>query len=112
MVTNGLADITGSAADTRQRIRLNFGSSGVRFPYDHLEKLDRLTGQVIDVPLNRLTTNVWQLEMMLDGGTSELFKYPTGAPFVGVEFIPEPGGLSLIALAAITMLRRRRRADA
>lgn len=106
MVTNGLADMTGSAADTRQRIRLNFGSTGVRFPYDHLEKLDRETGQVVDVPLNRLTTNVMQLELFLDGGTSELFKFPTGAPFVGVDFVPEPAGMMLLGLAGL-LLRRR-----
>ena len=106
MVTNGLADMTGSAQDTRQRIRLNFGSSAVRFPYDHLEKLDRLTGEVVDVPLNRLTTNVWQLELLLDGGTSELFKFPTGAPFVGV--VPEPAGLAVLGLAGLLLLRSRR----
>jgi hypothetical protein len=107
MVTNGLADMTGSAADTRQRIRLNFGSSGVRFPYDHLEMLDRNSGEIVDVPLNQLTTNVWQLELTLDGGTSELFKYPTGAPFVGVDIVPEPSAMALFGLAGLGMLRRR-----
>ena len=32
MVTNGLADMDATSEQTRQRIKLNFGSSGVRFP--------------------------------------------------------------------------------
>lgn len=106
MVTNGLADMNGDEEQTRQRIKLNFGSSSVKFPYTYLEKLDRETGQVVPVPLNRLTTNVWQLDMILDGGTSELFKFPTGAPFV---IVPEPASVSLFSLAMLCPLRRRRR---
>jgi hypothetical protein len=106
MVTNGLADMDGDATQTRQRIKLNFGSSGVRFPYNHLEKLDRATGTVVDVPLIQLNSNTWQLDIVLDGGTAELFKFPTGAPFVGVTPVPEPGALTLVA--AVLVLRRRR----
>ena len=108
MVMNGLADMDGTAAETQQRIKLNFGSSGVRFPYDHLEKIDRETGQVVGVPLNRLSTNVWQLDIVLDGGTAELFKFPTGAPFVGAV-VPEPSAaVSALVVSAIGMLRRHR----
>ena len=104
MVMNGLADMDGDAAETRQRIRLNFGSSGVRFPYDHLEKLDRQTGQVVDVPLIRQSTNVWQLDITLDGGTAELFKFPTGAPFVGA--VPEPAAMGLVTFGVLALGRR------
>jgi hypothetical protein len=106
MVTNGLADMDGTAAQTAQQVKLNFGSSGVKFPYDHLEMLDRNTGLVVNVPLTQLSPggNVWQLNMVIPGGTSELFKFPTGAPFVGV---PEPGTIALLPLAALLLRRLR-----
>ena len=104
MVTNGLADINGDELETRQRIKLNFGSSGVRFPYTSLQMLDRESGLVTNYPLNQLTTNVWQLDIALPGGTSALFKYPTGAPFV----VPEPASVSGFAIAVFVCLRRRR----
>lgn len=85
MVTNGLADMDGDATQTKQRIKLNFGGSSVKFPYDHLQKLDRETGRVVDVRLKKLSDTVRQLNLTLEGGTSELFKFPTGAPFIGVE---------------------------
>ncbi len=85
MVVNGLADMDGDAGQTRQRIKLNFGGTSVKFPYDHLQKLDRASGKVVNVPLKQLTPNVWQLELDLEGGTGELLKFPTGAPFVGVD---------------------------
>jgi hypothetical protein len=85
MVTNALADMDATGAQTKQRIKLNFGGSSVKFPYDHLQRLDRQTGRVVDVPLTKLSDNVRQLNLTLDGGTSELFKFPTGTPFIGVE---------------------------
>jgi hypothetical protein len=109
MVTNGLADMDGTGAQTAQQIKLNFGSSGtngVKFPYTFLQKLDRETGLIVDVPLTQLTTNVWQLDIVIPGGTSELFKFPTGAPFVGV---PEPGTIAMLPLAALLLRRVRGR---
>jgi hypothetical protein len=85
MVTNALADMNADAAQTEQRILLNFGSSAVKFPYDHLQKLDRATGKVLNVPLRKLTPEVRQLDLKIPGGTAELLKFPTGEPFVGVE---------------------------
>jgi len=85
MVTNGLADMDGDAAQTSQRILLNFGGSARKFPYDHLQKLDRMTGKVVDVPVKKLTPDVRQLELTISGGTAELLKFPTGAPFIGVR---------------------------
>ena len=35
------------------------------------------------MPLNQISTNVWQLDIVFDGGTAELFKFPTGAPIRG-----------------------------
>ena len=85
MVTNGLADMDGDASQTKQRIKLNFGSGKTKFPYDHLQKIDRQTGKVVNVPLKKLSEDVRQLDLTLEGGTSELFKFPTGAPFIGVK---------------------------
>ncbi|MEA2736090.1 MAG: hypothetical protein QOE14_2541, partial [Humisphaera sp.] len=106
MVTNGLADMNGDELQTQQRIKLNFGSSTVRFPYDHLEMLNRDTGLVVDVPLTRINTNTMQLNMVFDGGTSELFKFPTGAPWV----VPEPSSLTLCGFGLMMLLRRTNRA--
>jgi hypothetical protein len=43
-------------------------------------------GPGVPVPMagrNARPTN--QLDLTLDGGTAELFKFPTGTPFIGVE---------------------------
>jgi hypothetical protein len=85
MITNALADMDGDAAQTKQRIKLNFGSGKASFPYDHLQKLDRQSGKVVNVPLKKLSEDARQLDLTLEGGTSELLKFPTGAPFVGVK---------------------------
>jgi hypothetical protein len=85
MLVNGLADMDATGAQTRQQIKLNFGGSKVKFPHDHLQKLDRTTGKVVKVPLKKINESVWQLDVTIDGGTGELFKFPTGAPFVGAE---------------------------
>ncbi len=83
MVTNGLCDPNGSAAQTRQRITLNFdfGSSGIT----SLQRLSRTTGQVEVVELTPLGGSSYRLELVLDGGTGDLFKFNTGAPFVGED---------------------------
>lgn len=105
MITNGLADMNdANPSETRQQITLTFGSSTVNFPYNSLERLNRQTGLVEIVPLNRISVNRAQLVLLLDGGTADLFKFPTGAPFV----VPEPTGLATFALAGAAFLRRRR----
>jgi hypothetical protein len=89
MVTNGLIDAVGSATETRQNIRIsfNFGSSGIT----KLERLNRNTGKIEMVSLVSEGGSLYHLDLVLDGGTGDLFKYKTGAPFVGgaaVERIP------------------------
>jgi hypothetical protein len=83
MVTNALVDPTGSAADTRQQIQINFAES---VP-PALQRLSRETGKVEDVALAEIpgTKGRRMLVLELDGGTADLFKFKTGAPFVGVE---------------------------
>ena len=79
MVTNGLSDVAGAGADCRQRITLNFADAPATAA---LENLDRNTGKVVEIPLP-LVEKRRQLIFDLDGGTGELFKFKTGAPFVG-----------------------------
>jgi hypothetical protein len=89
MVTNALVDGPGTASSsstanaTQQKIQLtfNFGSSGIT----SLQRLSRTTGQVETVSLVSDGGGVYHLDLTLDGGTGDLFKYNTGAPFVGVD---------------------------
>jgi hypothetical protein len=83
MVTNGLSDGSGSASETCQTIHLtfNFGSSTI----NSLQRLSRTTGHVEIVPLTSDGTGGYYVDITLDGGTGDLFKYNTGAPFVGVD---------------------------
>jgi hypothetical protein len=83
MVVNGLSDIAGDAASCRQRITLNFADAPATAV---MQKLDRKTGKVVDVPLKLVADGKRrQLVLDVDGGTGELLKFKTGAPFVGVE---------------------------
>ena len=83
MVVNGLSSptVTGTAANTRERIHLtfDFGASGITA----LQRMSRDTGLVEDVPLAHESGSVYSLDLVLDGGTGDLFKFKTGAPFVG-----------------------------
>jgi T5SS/PEP-CTERM-associated repeat protein len=76
MVTNGLTDMNGTAAETQQQIVLDF----VTMPT--LQRVNRNTGAVEDVTLVP-TSGKFRWTLTLDGGTSELFKFKDGAPFVG-----------------------------
>jgi hypothetical protein len=82
MVVNGLSDATATSSATQQTIRLtfNFGSSGIT----SLQRLSRTTGKVETVSLTSNGTGGYYVDITLDGGTGDLFKYKTGAPFVGV----------------------------
>jgi hypothetical protein len=82
MVVNGLSDATAGASATQQTIRLtfNFGTSGIT----SLQRLSRTTGKVENVSLTSNGTGGYYVDITLDGGTGDLFKYNTGAPFVGV----------------------------
>ena len=87
MIVNGLVDPNGSAAETTQRIRIDFdfGDSGI----NSLQRLNRDTGQVETVKLFRLTRTGYFLDLELEGGTGDLFKFNTSAPFV-----PAPGDVN------------------
>ncbi|MHB9035874.1 MAG: hypothetical protein ACYC64_04345 [Armatimonadota bacterium] len=85
MVVNGLTDGSGSAAQTRQRIRLefDFGTSGITA----LQRLSRDTGQVEEVALVHDSGSIYHLDLVLDGGTGDLFKYKDGAQFIGIPVV-------------------------
>jgi hypothetical protein len=99
MVTNALVDPTGSAAETRQRIQMNFANT---VP-EYLQRLNRDTGLVEDILLPIIPDSGGRrmLLLELDGGTADLFKFKTGAPFV-----PEPAALGLLCLSTTALLRR------
>ena len=81
MVTNGLSDAAGLVSETRQSVHLEFDflASGI----NSLLRLDRDTGQVETVSLVHDIGSLYHLDLVLDGGTGDLFKFNTGALFVG-----------------------------
>jgi hypothetical protein len=81
MVINGLVDTNGYASDCLQHLQLNFdlGNSGI----DSVQRLSRDTGLKENILLP-MVGGRRQLSIDLDGGTAELFKFKTGASFVGV----------------------------
>jgi hypothetical protein len=86
MVVNGLTDIVGNAAACRQRIRIDFdfGTSGIT----SLQRMRRSDGLVEVVPLIADGGSKYHLNLELDGGTGDLFKFNTDAPFVGATSDP------------------------
>jgi|GEM_PF-2535883 len=80
MIVNGLSDPVGSADNTSQQIRLdfNFGSSLIT----SLQRINRNTGAVEIVPLVSDGGSLYHLDLTLEGGTGDLFKFNDGAPFV------------------------------
>ncbi|WP_299486744.1 hypothetical protein [Acaryochloris sp. IP29b_bin.137] len=95
MLTNGLAGKRHSVAQTRQKLTVEFafGESGIT----GLQRLNRLTGQVEAIQagwteevapglvskFEAVSDRTYRLTLILDGGTGDLFKFDTGAPFVG-----------------------------
>jgi hypothetical protein len=79
MVVNGLTSPDGTAADCMQQIRLNFLDTAAT---SKLLMLDPLTGQITTNALPVVSTRR-QLAVDLNGGDAILFKFNTGAPFVG-----------------------------
>jgi hypothetical protein len=84
MVVNALADVTGTAADCQQEIKLNFASSVLA-----LEMMNPTTG-LVEVQALPLTNGVRQLVLNLAGGDAALFKFSDGAPFIGASLTGPP----------------------
>jgi Immunoglobulin domain len=85
MVVNGLTDTSGTAADCRQQVTLNFHSS-----LGAVEVLNPLSGMA-ELQVLPLTNGLRQLVLNLDGGDAALFKFSDGAPFVGTQLSPVTG---------------------
>jgi hypothetical protein len=82
MVVNGYTGPTGTAADYRQRIQLNFlGSVGPT-----IQRLNYDTGEIELVNLDVIPASGGRrrLVLELDGGVGQLFKFNTGHPFLGI----------------------------
>ncbi len=90
---SGQSDNTATVAETRQQMTLNFdfGITGI----NSLLRLNRNTGQVDvintgfsdggNTVLTSLGGGKYQLQLKLDGGTGDLFKYNDGTAFVGAQ---------------------------
>ena len=88
---SGQSDNTATVAETRQQMTLNFdfGITGI----NSLLRLNRNTGQVDvintgfsdggNTVLTSLGGGKYQLQLKLDGGTGDLFKYNDGTAFRG-----------------------------
>jgi hypothetical protein len=79
MFVNGLTD-PALDADVQQRVRVtfDFGSIGIT----SLQRLSRQTGEVETIPLVSDGASLYHLDLVLEGGAGDLFKFNTGAPFV------------------------------
>ncbi len=78
MIVNGLSSPNGTAAQTQQNIRVvfDFGPSRIT----RLQRISRETGAVETVYLQSLGDSQYELNLVLPGGTGDLFKFDTGAP--------------------------------
>jgi len=89
MIVNGF--YANDTVSSFQNIRLNF-NFGELTHINSLLRISRLTGKVEVVPLIKENTagNEYHLDLLLNGGEGDLFKYNNGVPFVGF-----PGLISL-----------------
>jgi hypothetical protein len=108
MVVNGLTSTGGSAADCVQEIKLNF--SGLTGAMTNLIMLDPVSGNLQTNGLPVVSTRR-QLTLTLNGGDAALFKFNTGAPFVGVTPVPaklgiqKQGGTASISIEGTAVAR-------
>ncbi|MEO6434696.1 MAG: hypothetical protein ABIP55_02900, partial [Tepidisphaeraceae bacterium] len=100
MVVNGLSSPTATAEEARQRITLDFLNT-----IPGLLELDSDTGEVKNVSLQNVGGGKLRLTLELDGGSSALFKFDSGTPFIG---IPEPASVSILCIGAMSLLRHRK----
>ena len=80
MIVNGLRKPQGSAAECRQLIQLDFDFADTNV--NSLLRLSRDTGKVEKVTLTHKAGPRYRLDLELDGGTGDLFKFDNGGAFV------------------------------
>lgn len=84
MVLNGLSDpaTSGTVSATSQSIRVNFdfANSGIH----RLLRLNRNTGDVEPVNLISDGGSLYHIDLVLEGGTGDLFKFDNGGRFVSI----------------------------
>ena len=94
MIVNGLSSRNGSAADCSQKIRLDFDFGGSRI--DNLLRLSRDTGEVEEVSLIHDGGSLYHLDLTLDGGTGDLFKFNNGGTFVSGPYVAHDAQTNLV----------------
>ncbi|MCC7351027.1 MAG: PEP-CTERM sorting domain-containing protein [Phycisphaerales bacterium] len=101
MIVNGLSSSTGSAVDCRQNVRIDFDFLGTNI--NSLLRLDRDSGLTEMVVLDWDGGSRYHLNLLLDGGTGDLFKFNNGG-----RFVPEPSGMVLwmVGMGFIGVRRR------
>ncbi len=102
MIVNGLSDKDGLATDSRQQIHLefDFGTSGI----DSLLRLSRETGYIEEVPLVYTGSSSYYLDLYLDGGTGDLFKFNDGSRFVSITNPGDANGDGMVNEADAAIL--------
>jgi len=87
MVLNGLAATNTSPNKLKQKIRLDFdfGNTNIK----SLQRINRQTGKIEKIKLKHIGRNKYFVVITLNGGQADLFKFNTGAPFVGSLDAPE-----------------------
>jgi hypothetical protein len=99
MVVNCLTDPTGTAADCKQRINLDFSNP----PQTSAVLLDPVSGLLQTNSLTFVPPGNYRLTLDLNGGDAALFKLQTGAPFAGfvtpsparITATNQPNGIAL-----------------
>ena len=103
MILNGLSDGTGLASDCSQQIRLDFDflASGI----DSLLRLSRYTGLVEEVALTSRGGSRYYLDLFLEGGTGDLFKFNNGGTFVSeTQLLGDANGDGVVNFADYQIL--------
>lgn len=95
MIVNGLIDPT-LGANVQQNVHLTFNFAGTRI--NSLQRLNRSTGIVEVVPLVSDGGSSYHLDLVLSGGSGDMLKFNTGAPFLTSQATPTP---NLVSAASV-----------
>ncbi|MFX0556540.1 hypothetical protein ACOCEA_07060 [Maribacter sp. CXY002] len=82
MVVNGCWDANDVSSEQVIKLEFDFGDDDT---INSLLRISRLTGEIEIVPLINITENRYCLDLVLNGGSGDLFKYNNGISFLGIE---------------------------